>query len=437
MTASAFETSDLVQLKGNVTGVTRLSKKVKLLMFIGMIGLMGLILFAIFTIESANADDDAGRARAEADEAARKKKNEPASAAALFAGVGDGNAAANAPMFEIEPVTPSPTKVPSLGTAAAPVVLQPEPAAPVVLSPAELRAKELADRREDMLLKAKAATLETDGAGGAVPRGALASGQLPASAPFLSGLSNPGLGVGAIPVNAGVREQDDPNKQIRKESFLKESEGKSTEFYLKERKQDAFSPFELKMGWKIPAILIDGINSDLPGQTCAQVSENVYDSATGRHLLIPQGTKACGSYDSHVAVGQVRILMVWNRLIFDDGSSISLRGMPGADQAGYAGFDAEVNNHYFRIFGGAVLMSLVTAGAQLSQPAQQQGSNAAPTIGQAGAAALGQQLGQVGSAMIQRDMRIQPTLTQEPGYRFNIQVTRDIVFPGPYGKRRG
>jgi type IV secretion system protein VirB10 len=165
------------------------------------------------------------------------------------------------------------------------------------------------------------------------------------------------------------------------------------QYYLRETRLAPISKYELKMGWKIPAFLIDGMNSDLPGQVCAQVREDVYDSASGKYLLIPQGAKICGTYDSQIAVGQKRFLTVWNRIIFDDSSSLNLSGMPGADQAGYAGFDADVDNHYLRIYTSALMLSFVSAGVQISQP-QQSSTNGPPTAAQTAAGALGQQLGQ-------------------------------------------
>jgi len=108
--------------------------------------------------------------------------------------------------------------------------------------------------------------------------------------------------------------------------------------------------------------MISGINSDLPGSLIAQVSQNVYDTATGHHLLVPQGAKLYGVYDSRVVYGQSRVLVAWNRLIFPDGSAVTLGAMPGADISGYAGYEDLLNNHYLRIFGSAFLMSLVTGG---------------------------------------------------------------------------
>jgi len=143
--------------------------------------------------------------------------------------------------------------------------------------------------------------------------------------------------------------------------------GQDDRWQSKERPQAPRSAFELRAGFIIPATMISGINSDLPGQLMAQVSQNVFDTATGRHLLVPQGTRLVGSYSSDVIYGQSRILIAWQRLVFPDGRALDLGSMPGADNAGYSGFNDKVNNHYLRLFGNALLMSGITAGVSLSQ----------------------------------------------------------------------
>lgn len=249
----------------------------------------------------------------------------------------------------------------------------------------------------------------------------------------LAGLANAAAaGASGRAANTG----DDPNKQQRKEQFLKDAEAQPDRSYLQETKRQAMSQYELAIGWKIPAALECGANSDLPGQLCAIVRENVCDSATGKHLLIPQGTKVVGTYDSQVAVGQERILVVWSQLQFEDGSSLDLKGMPGSNQAGYAGFDADVDNHYMRTVAMTGMMSLFSAGLQLSQPQTGQ-STGTPTAGQTIAGSVGQQVGQLGVQLTQRQLQIQPTLRRDPGYRFNIMVTKRIMFPGEHKVRWG
>lgn len=192
------------------------------------------------------------------------------------------------------------------------------------------------------------------------------------------------------------------------------------------------SPFELRAGFVVPATLISGINSELPGQIMAQVSQNVYDTPTGKHLLIPQGSRLVGMYSSEVAYGQSRVLIAWQRIVFPDGKAMDIGSMPGGDSAGYAGFKDKVNNHYFRVFASAFLMSGVTAGIAISQDDGSNSVNGRPTASSAMSEALGQQLGQVTAQMIAKNLNIAPTLEIRPGYRFNVIVTKDMTFSKPY-----
>jgi type IV secretion system protein VirB10 len=193
------------------------------------------------------------------------------------------------------------------------------------------------------------------------------------------------------------------------------------------------SPYEVKAGTIIPGVMLTGINSDLPGQITAQVRENVFDTVTGQYLLIPQGTRLIGLYDHRIVSAQERVLITWKRLIFPNGASLSLReGMPGTDALGAAGFTDEVNNHTFRIFGSALLLSVISAGIQLSQIPQYGQNFQGPTAGNVLGAAVGQQFGSVSADLLRRGMTLAPTLEIRPGYPFNIMVTQDLVFPGPY-----
>ena len=197
------------------------------------------------------------------------------------------------------------------------------------------------------------------------------------------------------------------------------------------------SPFELRAGFVVPGTLISGINSDLPGQIMAQVSQNVYDTPTGKHLLIPQGSRLVGAYSSQVAYGQARVLVAWQRIVFPDGKAMDIGAMPGADSAGYSGFEDLVNNHYARIFGSALIMSAITAGVMYSQQSNTPSTLSAngtyaPNASSIMSQALGQQLGNVTAQMIQKNMNIAPTLEIRPGYRFNIIVTKDLTFTKPY-----
>lgn len=213
--------------------------------------------------------------------------------------------------------------------------------------------------------------------------------------------------------------------------------------YLDENIIEPISPYELKAGSVIPSTMINGINSDLPGQVVAQVRENIYNSTTRKYLLIPQGAKLVGVYDSHVLYGQERILVAWNRLIYPNGSSINLKAMPGTDLEGYAGFSDEVDNKYWKLFGTSFIMGVITAGMQYSQNntnanVQSGGigvtTNTNPSFGQTLSGSLGQQLGQTGLMVTQKNLNVQPTLIIKPGYLFNIMITADLVLR-PYVNR--
>ena len=193
------------------------------------------------------------------------------------------------------------------------------------------------------------------------------------------------------------------------------------------------SPYMLRAGFVIPAIMISGVNSDLPGQVMAQVSQHVWDTATGRHLLIPQGTRLIGTYSSDVAYGQERVLMAWQRLVFPDGKTLDIHAMPGADSAGYAGFSDKVNAHWFKTISSAILMSGVIAAADLSQNDNNSNSDSdRQRASDALSEALGQTLGQTLGQIISKNLNIAPTLEIRPGYRFNVMVIKDLTLPGSY-----
>jgi type IV secretion system protein VirB10 len=158
-----------------------------------------------------------------------------------------------------------------------------------------------------------------------------------------------------------------------------------------------------------------------------RVRENVYDTNTGTHLIIPQNATLIGTYDNSVTMGQERALTAWRRIIMPDASSIDLDLMPGSDRSGFAGFEDQVNNHYLKIFGAAALMSVFSAGIQLSQPQATNGQNYSAT--QTIAGAIGQQMGELGEEIARRNMQIQPTIEIRQGYLFNVMVTKDIVMP--------
>jgi type IV secretion system protein VirB10 len=233
---------------------------------------------------------------------------------------------------------------------------------------------------------------------------------------------------------AGQQEQrtdyDRQNDQEQKASFGQQHSKQESEYLASERKP-ALGKYEIKAGWLIPAVLEQQLNSDLPGLIRALVRENVYDSATGRYILVPAGSTLVGIYNSHIGYGQNALQAVWRRVIFPDGSSLSLGGFEGDDSTGAAGFRDQVDNHWGRILSGALLTSLFSAGIELSQ-----GTNSSvlqsPTVGQQVGQAVGQQVGQLGVEVTRRNLNIQPTVVVRPGYRFFVRVEKDLLFNGPY-----
>jgi type IV secretion system protein TrbI len=177
-------------------------------------------------------------------------------------------------------------------------------------------------------------------------------------------------------------------------------------------------------GTLISATLLTAVDSGLPGPLLAQVSRDVYDGAL-RRVVIPRGTRLLGRYQDQVAAGQNRLLVAWTRFLFADGGSIEVAGLPAADATGAAGLPARSDNHLRRVFGDAVLLSLLGAGAQLSQPAAS-GFATAPSTQQVAAAALGQELSSVGLELVRRDLAVQPTLRVPAGTPFFVFVTADL-----------
>jgi type IV secretion system protein TrbI len=234
---------------------------------------------------------------------------------------------------------------------------------------------------------------------------------------------------GAEPNQAEEYEQQ--NMQDQKEAFLAKARSQPGDNYLASMRTRPLSRYEIKAGWDIPAVLEQAINSDLPGEMKALVRENVYDTATGRHLLIPQGARLTGAYDSRVSYGQDGVQVAWNRIIFPDGSSINLEGMAGQDAQGYAGLRHDVDHHYKRLLGFGVLTSLFSASFQLSQ-SRRGGLLGLPSAGEVAGTGIGRDLSRLGADVTRRNLNVQPTIKVPIGYRFNVRVNRDIVFEEEY-----
>jgi len=237
----------------------------------------------------------------------------------------------------------------------------------------------------------------------------------PGAQPTSSGFPLP---PGAPQSGLGANPETDP-----RQAFLNAPTDRRT--VASDRVLPPASPYLLQAGSVIPAALITGIRSDLPGQITAQVTQNVYDSPTGSLLLIPQGTRLVGEYDDGVTVGQRRVLLVWTRLIFPDGRSLILERQPGTDAAGYAGLEDRVDHHWASVLRAAGLSTLLAVGAELAideedRLARALRDGALDTINEAG------------QRIVERQLQVPPTLTIRPGFPVRVIVTRDLVF-APFG----
>ena len=399
--------------RGRVVGVTRIGTRAGIVATLVLAVLFGLIIYGIST---------AGHRRASGSNDAAKLTKASEHPAPWWTAFPNGQPS--------PPVLPSavrtPSRIPSLSTSAENTTgLQRVPglAQASALHMHELEAKAEREARRRALLDATArAPITVRMNVGGAEAGGLRQ-------PTPSTLPTPGSSPGATSTSAA--RQDAQSQDPR--TFLTTQPGGLSRDRLFAARQDDASPYELHAGSIIPATLLTGINADLPGTIVAQVRDDVFDSVTGRYLLIPHGTKLVGAYDNRIVQGQRRVLVAWTRLLYPDGSSLGLLGMAGTDPAGYAGFGAKVDEHLSKAFNAAVLLSIIGAGAQLSQPQRSETVGAAPDIGQTIAGAIGQQIGNTSIQLTQRQLQITPTLEVPPGYLFDVLVDRDIVLSGPYG----
>lgn len=211
----------------------------------------------------------------------------------------------------------------------------------------------------------------------------------------------------------------DPNPQESKIAFADEAQDSS--IYNRHGLVDPVSPYQVMAGTVIPASLITGLNSDLPGTIIAQVTQPVYDTVSGDYLLVPQGARLIGRYDSQVSFGQERALIVWDRVLFPNGASIEIDALPGADQSGYAGLKDKVDNHWGRVFVAAGLASLLGIGTELAINDNDDSLVRAVRDGFQDTA------NQAGQRIVDRNLNIQPTLKVRPGWPLRVIVTRDLV----------
>lgn len=305
-----------------------------------------------------------------------------------------------------------------------------------MLTPEQQAKKEAENKRNLRAIEARTAGLSMKGfsagsGGGAENAGAATTAAL--SNLLTAAQQSAGAG-GMMPVAAQQNTKGDA-EQDEKLDFIKNA-SKDDRGYHPHVPMKAISPNEIKFGTYLPMVLEQGMNSDQPGMVTARITEDVFDTITGCRLLIPAMSKAIGKYDSKVALGQNRSLIVWNGMYFADGSELNLAGMQGYDTSGAAGMESEVDNHYLRLFGLTFGMSMITAGVQMSVP-QSNSTNTAPTPAQAVATALAQQYGQLGAQILGKYMAVQPTLKNYPGERFTIMVPRTMVFKKVWRNRCG
>lgn len=227
------------------------------------------------------------------------------------------------------------------------------------------------------------------------------------------------LALAALPQGApsAFGQTRDSNLQSRKLAFA--NEAPSNDIYDPNRIEDPASPYQIMAGTLVAASLVTGINSDLPGTIVAQVTQPVYDTVTGQYLLIPQGSRLIGRYQSEVSFGQNRALVTWDRIIFPDGASIIISA-PGADAQGFAGLSDRTDHHWDRVFVAAGLATILGIGAEL-------GSTSDGDIERAIRRGTTDTLNEAGQRVVDRNLNIQPTIKVRPGWPVRVVVTRDII----------
>lgn len=302
---------------------------------------------------------------------------------------------------------------------------------PEQVSPLEAAQDALAQSRAQALVAALKASTAVDTAVpqalAAPPQGSAATPQVQATAPERTTLQSALAQDGVTKLKNLAGGSSGNPKTLAAYERLK---GGAT--LLKEKVESVLSPYLLRQGVLIPCVLLSGVNSDLPGQVQAQVTSDVFDTPYGRHVLIPKGSKIIGQYASAPLMGQERVMLGFNRVIFPDGKALSLGSMPGASLDGFAGFSAEVDNHMWRLFSNAVLLGGVTAGVSLAVDNDAYDEEGRLTLNGALSQGMGQSLGRVITTVIERNLSVSPTLTVAPGFLFNVTLTQDIYFDGPY-----
>ncbi len=435
-----------LKLKADPKQGKRLSKKSKTLMFGGLTGLSALILIGIATSGNKSTPSEA-LAASSTDQVGMSAPPAPSASQAQASAFTVRGAAPQATAAS----SPASTASGAGSALAHPQGVTLQPGQPTALTPAQKYHQWLVEqhykRLEGLVLADQSANLAETGVGGkglmqtsgtnsqqASPQDLLALqhqlAQAMAQNPQAANDPNVRKLMAALGGMNGANGMGGAGAQSGNQGFLDVQQNKDDNGYLQAAVQPKASNHELFAGSVIPAVLQTGIDSDLPGTITGMVRQTVYDSLNPSVVLIPQGTKVIGAYSSDVAYGQSRVLVAWNRLIFPNGSMIDLKGMIGADGQGESGLSDQVDNHYARIFGSAILMSMLGVGAQLSQP-QTGNALTTPSASQQAAGALSQQINTVGTNLLNKNLNIQPTLNIRPGMTFNVLVNRTMILP-PY-----
>lgn len=301
------------------------------------------------------------------------------------------------------------------------------PPLPGDLGPAELRARnrlglgatgEASDDQAERAEELRLAQLSRQAREGGVffQQSRTGSGVSSPAASAVSPVYPPAMGVPAS--GLGLDPMRDPNNNGRKLDFVNATDARN--IYNPHTIQDPISPYQVMAGTLLSASLITGLDSDLPGLVVAQVTQNVFDTVSGKILLIPQGSRLVGTYDSVVAFGQSRALVVWQRIIMPDGSSIQIDNLPATDSAGYAGLEDQVDYHTWSLIKGVAISTLLGVGSQLAISGQ---SDLLLSIRNS----TQDSVNQAGQQLTQKNLNIQPTIKVRPGWPLRVIIHKDLV----------
>ncbi len=279
--------------------------------------------------------------------------------------------------------------------------------------------------KREFLLKAIAAPTRVSLSSGGIHNDALGSAVSPIKESTGQASAYPGDNAYAM------RERQDVFDRTE-QTLAKYDELRNDSYELDSEVQPLKSPYALMQGSLIEAVLLNGISSELPGMISAQVTRDIRDSINGEHLLVPKGSKLIGQYGASASFGAERLFLGFNRIIFPDGSSLNIGAMPGQSPDGYAGFDADVDNHYLRIISNCLILSTITSTQSNLERGYSAADGTTTTIVRHGAE-LSSDLSAALAEIIRRNINLSPTLRVKPGYRFSMVIAKDIYFKHPYG----